>query len=302
MWLKRGFIFGPEGRVPWASHSALTPTPILFRNMIRVFAGFRDSAGVSRIGFVDLAAEDPSKVIAISEQPALDIGVPGNFDDNGVILGDVLAENNEWWMYYVGFQIVSKVKFLAFTGLAISDRDCKRFTRVGNTPLLDRSEEGQFIRAIHTVRREGNSWKAWYAAGRRWEMLQGQPYPSYEIRYIESADGRAFGRAGQLCLAPEGDEYRVGRPRVSHGPDGYTMLFTKGDRHGGYLPAYAWSQDGKEWKRDDTKVGIELSLQGWDSRTLCYATPLTVGERTYLFYNGNEMGRAGFGFAELADA
>jgi len=302
MWRKRGLIFGPEGRVRWASHSALTPTPILLGDKIRVFAGFRDAAGVSRIGFVDLDADDPSKVIAISDEPALDVGAPGHFDDNGVILGDVIAVNGEWWMYYVGFQLVSGIKFLAFSGSAISDRSCRKFVRVSNTPLLDRSDEGQFIRAIHTVRKEGSRWKVWYAVGRRWEILAGQPYPSYEIRYLESTDGQTFDRTGRLCLAPEGDEYRIGRPRVSKTEDGYAMLFTKGDRHGSYLPAYASSKDGRIWHRDDASVGITLSASGWDSRTLCYATVLTVGRKTYLFYNGNEMGRAGFGYAELADA
>lgn len=183
MWQKKGFIYGPDERMAWAVHSALTPTPVLLGDVIRVFAGFRDNKGISRIGYVDVTADNPSQILEVSPTPSLDIGAPGTFDDNGVILGDIAWDGREWRMYYVGFQHVAGAKFLAFTGLAFS-RDCRTFVRSHNVPVLDRADEGIFIRAIHTVREEGDRWKAWYAAGNRWEIIAGQPYPSYEIRYI----------------------------------------------------------------------------------------------------------------------
>ena len=74
-WEKRGHVFVPDGSLPWAAHSALTPVPISIRDgEIRVYAGFRDAAGVSRIGFVDVRADDPSVVCRVSALPALDIG------------------------------------------------------------------------------------------------------------------------------------------------------------------------------------------------------------------------------------
>ena len=300
-WRKHGLIYGPDARMPWADHSALTPTPILLGDVIRVFAGFRDREGISRIGFVDVSANDPSRVLEVSARPSLDIGRPGTFDDHGVILGDVIPVGHRWHMYYVGFQLVEGVKFLAFTGLATADSDARSFSRLQETPVLDRSDEGLFIRAIHTVRHEGDSWKAWYAAGRQWEWRSGQPYPAYDIRHLESRDGVTFAAAGSLCLAPQGDEYRIGRPRVSRSAGGYTMLFTKGTRAGGYDPGWASSPDGRNWRRDDSQAGITMSASGWDSQTLCYPTPLQAGARSYLFYNGNDMGRAGFGFAEGVD-
>ena len=119
-WRKRGLIYGPDGSSSWAKHSCLTPTPVLIGDVIRVYCGFRDTEGRSRIGYVDVRADDPSKVVAVSREPALDIGAAGCFDDNGVILGDVVADGDRLRMYYVGFQIVARVKFLAFTGLATS--------------------------------------------------------------------------------------------------------------------------------------------------------------------------------------
>ena len=85
-WLKKGLIYGPDGSSPWAKHSALQPTTYLLNDkVIRVYVGFRDSHGISRVGFVDLDSMNPSKVLYVSKRPALDIGLPGTFDDNGVV-------------------------------------------------------------------------------------------------------------------------------------------------------------------------------------------------------------------------
>ena len=204
-WIKKGLIYCPHGEQPWAIHSAMTPTPILLNEeIIRVYAGFRDKIGVSRIGFVDVEAKNPSKVLAVSKTPVLDTGEPGSFDDNGVILGSILEMGKDLHMYYVGFQLVQKVKFLAFSGLAISRDGGNIFSRVKNAPVMDRSDEGLFIRAIHSVLLENGVWRTWYAAGDKWEYINGKPYPNYHIRYCESKDGLTFPMQGDVCLLPKG--------------------------------------------------------------------------------------------------
>ncbi len=300
-WRKHGRVYAPDGTAAWRRHSALTPTPVLIDDRIRVFAGFRDDAGVSRIGWVDLDAERPSRVIEISPQPALDIGAPGCFDDNGVILGDVVRAGDEWRLYYVGFQLVAQAKFLAFSGCAVSDSRARSFRRVSAAPVLDRSEEGLYIRALHTVLAEDGGWRAWYAAGRGWELIEGRPYPRYEIRHLRSADGLRFDPEGDPCVAPHGAEYRIGRPRVLRDGHRYRMLYTRGDVHGRYLPGYAESEDGVRWERCDDRAGIAPGPEPWDARALCYVAPIDVAGRRLAFYNGNDMGREGFGLAELID-
>lgn len=300
VWLKRGRIYVPDGRTRWAAHSALTPTPIVLNEAtIRVYVGFRDETGVSRIGFVDLDSGDPSKIIKVSHEPVLDVGQNGCFDDNGVILGDVVRVGNKIYMYYVGFQLAQKVKFLAFTGLAISADNGDSFGRYSEAPVMDRSDEGLYFRAIHSVIIEDGIWKFWYGVGSKWSHINGTMYPNYIVRYVESADGINFPSTGQICIDQESDdEYRIGRPRVCKFNDGYRMFYTVGTLSGTYLPGYAESKDGKFWTRVDRKVGISPSLEGWDSKSLSYIAPLRVRNKEYLFYNGNEMGKTGFGYAE----
>lgn len=303
-WRKMGLIYCPSGEHKWDKHSALTPTPIMINaNTVRIYAGFRDDEGVSRICYVDVDADNPSSIINVSKKPVLNIGASGAFDDNGVILGDIISFNNKLYMYYVGFQLVKKAKFLAFTGLAISKDGGNHFYRYSEAPVLDRSNEGLYIRAIHSVLIENDIFKIWYAAGNGWEIINNVPYPQYYIKYMESKDGIHFEKEGLTCINPNKDkfEYRIGRPRVYKVKGKYIMYYTYGTTKGDYLAGYAESNDGKIWIRKDEEVGIILSKNGWDSMHLCYPAIISHHDKTYMFYNGNDMGKTGFGYAILEE-
>jgi len=301
-WCKKGLIYAPDGRLQWAKHSALTPTPVLIDDdTIRVYVSMRDQKGVGRIGYVEVDAKNPLKVIHVTQEPVLDVGIEGAFDDNGVILGDIVNREGKLWMYYVGFQLVEKVKFLAFTGLAISKDGGSTFERYRNSPILDRNDEGLYIRATHSVLVEDEIWKVWCGVGNGWAHINGKPYPRYNIRYYESPDGIHFPETGALCIDNTAEEYRIGRPRVYKKGDVYQMFYTKGTLSGDYLPGYAESMDGVSWSRKDREIGIALSENGWDSKHLCYPALITVHGVTYMFYNGNDMGKSGFGYAILEE-
>jgi len=302
-WEKLGLVPAPGGTPPWALHSALTPTPVLHQSgCIRVYASFRDGRGIGRIGFVDLDPDSPTRVLRISKTPALDIGRPGSFDDNGVILGDVLEDGGTLLLFYVGFQLTSKVKFLAFSGMARSEDGGDNFRRISEAPVLDRSDEGLLFRAIHSVRKDAGRWKIWYGAGSTWTLIEDTPYPTYQVFQMESQTLESLPRTGRLVISYEGREYRIGRPRVYAVNCGYMMLYTKGSLDKSYLPGMAVSSDGVSWKRCDSEVGISPSPEGWDSRTVCYPSLLDLPDgRTLMFYNGNDMGREGFGVAMRRD-
>ncbi len=303
-WTKRGLVFrtAQQGVGGWMRHSALTPTPIRRgSDRIRVYAGFRDEDGVSRIGYVDVRADDPSHVLSVSARPVLDVGRGGCFDDNGMILGDIVDGPGGLHMFYVGFQQVARAKFLAFTGLALSTDGGDSFHRVQETPILDRAPGRSTIGAVHTAMYENGSWRLWYAVGDSWEFIGGRPYPRYHIRTVATRDLAAVPRDDQVCLAPRGTEYRIGRPRVYRIDGRYVMYFTRGNTQGDYFPGIAFSPDGETWTRDDGQLGLALSRSGWDSRVICYPALIRHGGRWLMFYNGNDMGVDGFGVAEAAD-
>ena len=301
-WTKQGLVFetARHGVGGWMRHSALTPTPYRIDNeLIRVYAGFRDADGVSRIGYVDVQADNPASIVRVSAEPVLDLRRGGCFDDNGVILGDIVDAPGGLHLFYVGFQRVAKAKFLAFTGLAVSTDGGDHFRRVQETPILDRAPGRSTIGAAHSVIYENGRWRIWYAAGDDWEIIGQQTFPRYHIRYVETADLGAIPRDDLVCLLPRGSEYRIGRPRVYRLGGKYVMYFTRGNVTGEYFPGVAYSDDGIRWERHDEALGMTLSASGWDSRVICYPALIRQRAKLLMFYNGNDMGQDGFGVAEV---
>lgn len=299
-WKKIGLVFkAGKNSASWMQSSALTPTPFkLNEKIIRIYAGFRDESGISRIGYVDVDAEQPQTIINVSKEPVIDLGRDGCFDDNGMILGDVIRGPEGIYMFYVGFQLVAKAKFLAFSGLALSKDNGETFNRISEAPILGRGIRQTTIGAIHSVRYENNLWRIWYASGDGWENINGKPFPQYHIRYVETTDLLEIPRSGRVCVDVQHNEYRIGRPRVYFIDGRYVMYYTKGTTSGDYFPGIAYSNDGLNWVRKDDELGIALSAEGWDSKTLCYPALVNGGNGMYMFYNGNDMGFDGFGCAK----
>ena len=73
------------------------------------------------------------------------------------------------------------------------------------------------------------------------------------------------------------------------------------DKTRGYRLGYAYSLDLITWIRDESKIGIKFSEEGWDSEMMCYPHIFKCDDKVYLLYNGNEFGRYGFGIAVLEE-
>ena len=300
-WIKKGIIYCPKGEYSWAKHSALQPTPILLNNkIIRIYVGFRDEQGISRVGYVDVDANNPSNVLQVSKEPALEIGVNGTFDDNGVVPTAITRRNGKYFLYYAGYQIPQKIKFLVFGGLATSP-DGEKFIRYKQIPIMDRTESELYFRVPHSLIHENGIWKVWYGSGSEF-MKDGENFlPMYDVKYTESDDGINFTEPGQVCIKLTGEEYRIGRPYVVKDKEAYKMFYGVATKSEGYRIGYAESKNGSEWERKDSEIGIDVSKTGWDSKMIAYPAIIKYGNKTYMFYNGNDMAKDGFGYAVLKE-
>jgi hypothetical protein len=303
-WIKKGLIFCPKGQYGFDTRTFMVPTPVLVDGVIRVFGSVRDEAGAARLMKIDLDPNNPSKIIENSYQLVLNLGEDGCFDDNGLVMGSIVHDGTKWRLYYVGFQLVQKAKFYAFTGLAES-KDLLHFTRSQQTPVIDRKDWMKFIGAAHTVIKDGDIYKVWYVAGNGWQVIDGQKYPQYSVYYTESQDGIHFDFAVNHHVVQTNElEYRIGRPVVYKLKDRYIMFCSSDSIHKQYSICYYESKDGIQWNRmDDALQGLAPSSDQseWDGLATCYPTLLTYKDKTYMFYNGNGMGETGFGYAELED-
>jgi sucrose-6-phosphate hydrolase SacC (GH32 family) len=300
-WTKHGLIYAPDGRLPWAKHYAFPPTPyFLGDGRLRLYCAFCDAHTVGRVGYVDVDPADPKRVLAVSERPVLDIGEPGCFDENGLLPTSVVPVGDKLYLYYVGYQLGMKVRYYQFQGLAVSEDGGATFRRRRRTPVLDRSDAEPHHRTSAFVMRDGGRFKAWYVGGDRWTEVNGKSLPVYSIKYLESDDGEHWGPTGEPCInLKSDDEHALGRAWVLKGDRLWRMFYSSRTRSKGYRLGYAESADGRRWTRKDDEVGIDVSPDGWDSQMIAYSSVVPYRDKVYLFYNGNNCGQTGFGYAVL---
>jgi predicted GH43/DUF377 family glycosyl hydrolase len=303
-WEKLGVIWRPHGDLWWAKNYASCPTPLFLADgSLRLYIQCRDEHGVGRVGYVDVDPENPTRVLRVSGEPVLDVGVPGAFDDNGVFQTSVVeAEDGRLFMYYVGFELCHHIRYRLLTGLAISVDGGDTFQKVQSTPILERSPAEMHFRGGPFVRvRERGCYQMWYVAGSEWEVIDGKSMPVYDIRYAESVDGIHWPDEGRVVLTVDRtSEHGFGRPYIVKKENFYQMFYSirkKAPR--GYRMGYAESLDGKSWTRKDEQMGLDISDKGWDSDAIEYAAIVDVGAKTLCFYNGNDFGATGVGVAEM---
>ncbi len=300
-WEKKGLIFTPpKGLFWWKSH-AMAPSPILLnREVIRVYVGALDGNGISRIAYVDLSADNPKKVLRFSREPVLDIGEAGTFDENGVFPASIYRFKDRILLYYTGFQLGQKVRYFMFGGLAVSTDNGDTFKRIKRVPVTDRSDEGLYFRGGPTVIYDNNVFRCYYSAGSEWIKVGGKLRPTYNIFYVESNDGITFSSTGTMCLSYDSKkEHGLGRPQIIKDNGVYKLFYTRRMLNMRYLSGYAESRDGIKWVRKDKELALNPSKSGWDSKMVYFPNVIKVKDKWFIFYNGNDYGEVGFGYAEL---
>ena len=292
--------------IPTETH-IYVPTVTLRGNEFRIYASFWDRQQIKRIGFIDVSAKDPTKVLRYSKKPALDIGEVGTFDSDGVTPSYILNQGNEVWLYYVGWQSLAGLlpRYL-FTGLAISTDDGNTFERLQHTPILDRLNGERFIRSTSSILKAteigDEFYRCWYASSNRILSIHGNLVPSYNIRHIYSTDGIKWYGEGIPCINfKDPEEFGITRPWVIKENNIYKMFYSIRKIDKGYSIGYAESKTGYGWTRKDNEVGIEKSKDGWDSEMVCFPSIADYEGKRYMFYSGDMDGYRGLGVAILEE-
>jgi hypothetical protein len=299
-WRKLGLVYAPTGDPSWAVSHASVPTALLVdEERIRVYVAIRDHENVGRVGWVDVDAADPRRVLATAGRPALDVGEPGTFDDSGATPMGVLRHDGRIYLYYGGWERAVGVRYHLFGGLAVSDDGGETFERHSRVPVLERSDDELQVRVPCTViPTDEETWRMWYLGGSAWVEREGKPVPKYGIRHQESHTPWDWAPEGRVVVDPVApDEFGFGRPHVIADRGGFKMWYSIRTFSQGYRLGYAESPDGLRWTRMDDQVGIDVSPDGWDSTMVCFACLQPTRHGTYLFYNGNDYGATGFGVA-----
>ena len=146
------------------------------------------------------------------------------------------------------------------------------------------------------VLKDNNTWRMWYAGYTHWELRNGEPWPTYKIRYAESKDGVSWSIKNINCIDGENEE-AIARPYVLYENNIYKMWYCYRPMKDAYRIGYAESSDGINWERLVDRVGITISKNGWDSQMIEYPCVFNHKEKKIMLYNGNSFGLDGIALA-----
>lgn len=311
-WHKLGRIFNPvdvTGR-QWLHEFAQAPATLIFDDFVRVYFSCRsqrDKKGqfVSYSAFVDLDRNNLFNLVNMADEPVFALGEKGCFDEFGTYPMSVIEKDDQIWAYYAGWTRCQSVPFNTAIGVAISNNNGQTFEKLGAGPLLSYSLDEPFIISGPKIRKFQNQYYLFYICGKKWIKVNGKQEMSLKIRLATSSDGLNWHKHNKnLINEVNGENESQASPDVFYANGKYHMFFcnwipesfreTKARRIG-----YASSNDLINWTRDDSKAGITVSAAGFDSEMVAYPHVFELESNIYMLYLGNEVGRYGFGLAQL---
>ncbi|MCU0473977.1 MAG: hypothetical protein MUC93_11560 [Bacteroidales bacterium] len=308
IWKKRGLIFRPPGKFNWSHNYAQVPTPLEFENRIRIFYTTRPESEegeyISYTSYVDVEKENPEEIIYIHDRPILQLGESGSFDQYGIMPGSLLRRGDQVLLYYTGWSREISVPYTTAIGLAISYDDGTTFTKVSNGPVMAKNIHDPFLINGPHVLLIDDLYYMWYSSCYKWVKNQGRIDPVYKIKNAISNDGINWVSQKEFCIPEILECEAQNAPFVQLFRNKYYMWFCF--RPGtnfrnpftGYKLGLAASADLKTWIRTDDIAFKNIRENDWDSEMQAYPRIIRIEDKFYLFYNGNEFGKNGFGFAE----
>lgn len=312
-WKKEGLVFNPTAikNRAWLKEFAQAPSVLVFDDFVRVYFSCRPPADengqyVSYSAFVDLNRKNLFDIIRVSETPILKLGGLGTFDEFGTYPVSVIRHEDKVRAYYAGWTRCESVPFNVAIGFGESNNDGVTFEKSGEGPILSYSLDEPFILSGPKVRKYDNKWYLFYIAGKKWVLDNGRPEPVYKIRMAIADDGLNWKKVNRDLIETRVEENEAqASPDVFFYEGKYHMFFSyrfSADYRGranGYRIGYAFSDDLINWTRDDSKAGIDIADEGWDSEMISYPHVFELDGSVFMFYLGNSVGKYGFGMARL---
>jgi predicted GH43/DUF377 family glycosyl hydrolase len=313
-WRKLGRVFDPTKieNKPWLKEFAQAPATLVFDEFVRVYFSCRPSRDengqyISYTAYLDLDRKNLLNIIGLAEEPIMNLGGVGDFDEFGIYPMSVIRDGEKILAYYGGWTRCESVPYNVSIGLAVSRDGGRRFERLGQGPILGHSLDEPMTVSGPKIRKFNEMYYLWYVAGSKWHVSTNRPESIFKIRMATSTDGINWNRMNRNIIEPvlEQDECQAS-PDVILFNDRYHMFFSykfgtdfRGtDR--GYRLGYASSEDLLHWHRQDSLAGLHSSADDtWDGQSVAYPHVFELDGRIYMFYLGNDVGRFGFGLAVL---
>lgn len=296
-WKKLGKIFKACGQFDWMNSHTSMPSAIHIKDDIyRILFSTRCKDQKSRIAYLEIDLNCPSKILDLSSKPLLGIGNPGFFDDSGVYPGNILKnDNNALYLYFCGRNNGTPPLYYMSIGIAISKDQGKTFRRVYNTPILSRSEADPWMVSTPHVIKENDKYYMFYLSGIKWDLRNNRSF--YDIKSAISSDGHYWYFQGKTVLSLKKGETNIAAPTIVKWRKRNIMFFSYVRKTTNYRIGMASQEGPEKWSRLEDPLGLLPGPDSWDSEAMAYPHAFWHKEKLYLLYAGNGNGRDGIGLA-----
>ena len=166
----------------------------------------------SHVGWADVEVSEAPRVLEIAGEPVLSPGEDGTFDDSGVSIGCITANEAGLWLYYMGWNLGIRSPWRNAIGVARAQTIQAPFERFSPGPILDRSPEDPYTFSYPCVLRLGlHDWRMWY--GSNLAAAVGNADISHAIKLARSNDGDSLDPErrdrGRFCRSRASMRWRV---------------------------------------------------------------------------------------------
>jgi hypothetical protein len=274
----------------------------------RVYFAARDRDNRAHIVAVDIDPGEQLKIVAEHLDPLLELGPPGAFDHEGMGPSCALVVGDQVRLYYTGVAVRRDVRVQLAIGLAVSE-DGLRFRKQFPGPILATGPFDPYFTGSPVVRPTPDGFRMWYTSGTEWRLVRGQLDYFYEIRTTTSDDGLMWDIRTESARALEAPaEAGMGRAWMIDAGDGPRLWYSRrGENYRApgedpYRIVSVRADETGEFTGPAEPLRFENPPAAGDFDSWMQAYPCVVvhGDDLIMFYNGNEFGREGLGWARLA--
>jgi hypothetical protein len=273
---------------------AQMPIPTFENGKFFIYFTSRNSSNQSKpmVAEVNLA----ELCVAKEASPVpLDLGSPGNFDDDGIMPSSIIDTKMGKMMYYIGWNRAVSVPYRLSIGLALKTKDSHNFAKFSQGPIIDRSPSNPYFVTTPHVSFENEKFEMLMSVGTNWISHEGRTESIYSTMRAVSGDGIHWDQFEDINLGITENPICIARP---FGSDSHIYFSQRRIRN--------FREKNAGYRIRATRISDNLDKENctfeWnsinDDRDRAYASLMKFNGKRYLFYNGEEFGRFGIHIAE----
>lgn len=294
-WIKKGNIFG--------EHRAQLPVVDIYPDRYRIYYSTRNDEGKSIPMFIEVDKNDLKQIITPPTKVDIKLGNPGMFDWAGIMPTEIVTMYGVKYLYYIGWSLRKDVPYHNSLGLAVSNDNGMTWKKYAGPVFSTNSIEYGYVGTAGIIV-EHNLWRMWYLSCRSWIEHNGRLEPIYDIKYAESPNGVTWTTTKKMTAIPlQNNEGGISAARVFNDGYEYHMVFSvrgaidyRTNSEQSYRIKSAHSFDGMRWTRNPETI-IDISNDAWENFMVCYPYIIEDNNQRIMFYNGNNFGETGIGYA-----